>query len=76
MRNVTVVLDDETALWARVEAAKQDTSVSKYVGEMLRRERVRADGYEAARRSFFSRTPVPLSDPGDKYPSRDELYER
>ena len=76
MRNVTVVLDDETALWARIEAAKQDTSVSKYVGEMLLRERMREGGYEAARISFMSRGARVLREPGERYPTRDELHER
>ena len=30
-RNVTVVLDDEVARWARLAAAEQDTSVSRFV---------------------------------------------
>ena len=35
MRNVTITLDEEVAHWARVEAAKRETSVSRLVGEML-----------------------------------------
>jgi len=36
MRNVTITLEEEVALWIRIEAAKQETSVSRLVGEMLR----------------------------------------
>lgn len=76
MRNVTISLDDETARWARIEAARQDTSVSKMVAAMLREKMDRQDAYERARRSYFSRKPVPMSKPGDRYPTREELYER
>jgi hypothetical protein len=35
MKNVTISMDEETAAWARVEAAKQGKSLSRYVGELL-----------------------------------------
>ena len=76
MRNVTITLDDETARWARIEAARQDTSVSKFVGAMLRERMHRQDEYERAKRSFLSRGPVVMSAPGDRYPTREEIYER
>ena len=76
VRNVTITLDDETARWARVEAAKQDTSVSKFVGAMLRERMHREDAYERAKRSYRSRGTFAMSDPGDRYPTRDEIYER
>ena len=76
MRNVTITLDDETARWARVEAARQDTSVSKMVGAMLRERMQREDAYERAKRSYLSRKPVPLGKKGDRYPTREEIYER
>ena len=76
MRNVTITLDDETARWARVEAARQDTSVSKMVGAMLRERMQREDAYERAKRSYLSRKPVPLGKKGDRYPTREVIYER
>ena len=76
MRNVTITLDDETARWARIEAARQDTSVSKLVGAMLQERMRREDAYERARRSYLSRKPVPLGRKGDRYPTREEIYER
>lgn len=75
MRNVTITLDEETARWARVEAAKRDTSVSRYVGELLRQHMVESEEYERARRSFASRGPVELSS-GRPYPTRDEVHRR
>ena len=79
MRIVTIALDDETARWARIEAARQDTSMSKFVGGLLREQMARAgreaDRYEQARRSYLVRRPSSLSG-GKAYPSRDELHGR
>jgi len=76
VRNVTITLDDETARWARIEAARNDTSVSKLVGAMLRERMHQRDEYQRAMRSYLSRKPVPMSKPGDRYPTREEIYER
>lgn len=76
VRNVTITLDDETARWARIEAARNDTSVSKLVGAMLRAHMHERTEYERAKRSYLSRKPVPLGKKGDRYPHREELYER
>lgn len=36
LRNVTVTLEEDVAQWARIEAARQDTSVSRLLGEILK----------------------------------------
>ncbi|MCU1301184.1 MAG: CopG family transcriptional regulator [Candidatus Sulfotelmatobacter sp.] len=36
LRNVTVTLEEDVARWARVEAARLDTSVSRLLGELLK----------------------------------------
>ncbi len=36
MKNVTILLDEETVRWARIHAAEHNTSVSRLVGELLR----------------------------------------
>jgi len=38
LRNVTVTLEEDVAQWARVEAARQDTSVSRLLGAMLKEQ--------------------------------------
>ncbi|MGC8472000.1 MAG: CopG family transcriptional regulator [Acidimicrobiales bacterium] len=53
-RNVTITLDDETAMWARVEAAKHDTSVSQFVGHLLQVRMEEQRRYEQAMRSYLS----------------------
>ena len=36
LRNITVTLEEDLAQWARIEAAKRDTSVSRLLGELLK----------------------------------------
>jgi len=76
MKNVTITLDDETAAQARIDAAERNMSLSRYIGEVLR-EHARGTGeYERAMRRFLSRKPTPLKEPGQRYPKREELYDR
>lgn len=76
MRNVTITLDDETARWARVEAAQRDMSVSRFVGEALRREMLEAAAYGRAESSYSERGSVTLSSGDERYPTRDEVHAR
>jgi hypothetical protein len=77
MRNVTVTLDEETAHRARVKAAEQKMSLSRYIGEVLRRQLRHDDAYEAAYRGWRAdRKPWPLKGPPRPYPKREELYDR
>lgn len=75
-RNVTVVLDEETARWARVEAARNDTSVSALVGALLRDHMVRSERYEDSMEEFLSRPPVELKRGRARYPARERVHER
>ena len=76
MKNVTITVDEEVARWARIEAAKRETSVSRMVGGMLA-ERMRAEtAYEAAKDLFLAIKPAVLSEPEESYPPRNELYDR
>ena len=47
LRNVTVTLEEDVARWARIEAARRDTSVSRLLGELLK-ERMSAQEGSAA----------------------------
>lgn len=75
-RNVTVTMDEETARWVRVEAARRDMSVSQYLGELLTERRRLAEGYAAARERFMAREPRPLRGRGAPLPDRAALHER
>lgn len=76
MRNVTITLDEETARWARLEAARREMSVSRLVGQMLRDYMTATNGYETAMDDFLSRRPRALKKRGSKYPRRDDLHDR
>jgi hypothetical protein len=75
-RNVTVVLDEETARWVRVEAARNEMSVSRWLGDLLSRQREKEEGYAQARASFMGRPPRPLGPEGAPLPRREDLYTR
>ena len=75
MRNMTIVVDERVARWARVWAARQNSSVSRLVGDMLRERMEHETAYSKAMRTFLGRAPAVLKTvPG--YPSRDEVHER
>lgn len=76
MKNVTISLDEEVARWARIHAATNEMSVSRMVGEILRRQMLAERGYESARVEFFEVKPQQLSENDTPYPSRDDLHER
>jgi hypothetical protein len=76
VRNVTITLDEETARWARIEAARHDTSVSRWLGELLEERRRASLDYPRARDSYLERTAMPLKSPGTSLPSRDARHER
>jgi hypothetical protein len=76
MRNVTVTLDEETAAWARVQAAERDMSLSRFIGELLQERRRKSDKYEEAYRGWRAEKPWNLKGPWKPYPKREELYDR
>ncbi len=76
LKNVTVTLDEETARWARVEAAKRDTSVSKLLGEVLQGEMRKEAQYDAARQAYLAQEPGIHRCQGQPLPSREELHDR
>jgi hypothetical protein len=72
MRNVTITIDDDAYRWAKVEAAKTDTSLSRMLGEMLREKMVREDEYWKAYEEWKTLKPFSLG--GGPYPKREEIY--
>lgn len=76
MKNVTITLDEETARWARIEAAKSGTSVSRLVGEILRERRVQETERQTALVRFMERPVTALKAAGEPYPTREALYDR
>lgn len=76
MKNVTVTLPEKTLKWVRIEAAKQEKSVSKYLGTLLDERMHHDKTYDLEMQRLLSRTPVALRETGQKLPSRDSLYSR
>ena len=73
MKNMTITMDDPVANWARIEAAKHNTSVSRLVGEMLADKMRHDDAYERAMREWMADTSGFVSS-GQPYPDREEIY--
>jgi len=74
LRNVTVTLEEDVARWARLEAAREDVSVSRLLGTLLRERMIQQDAYERAMKRALARKPFLNTD--GKYLSRDEVHDR
>lgn len=74
LRNVTVTLEESVARWARLEAARQDTSVSQLLAGLLRERMREDDEYDKVMRVAIARKPFLKTD--GRYPSREEIHER
>lgn len=76
LKNVTVTLEPDVARWARVEAARRDTSVSRLLGVILRERMEQESAYEVAMRQYLAQEPAVHRQPGQRYPAREELHRR
>jgi hypothetical protein len=77
VKNVTVSLDEETALWLRIRAAQEDLSVSRFLAGLLLEKRREEEVYQQAKAKALSVEPTVLRDrPGDPLPRRSDLYDR
>jgi hypothetical protein len=76
MKNMTITVDEATAEWVRRLAADRGVSMSRCVGEILSEKMQRESRYEIAMRQYMSLKPRPLGKPGQKYATREELYDR
>lgn len=74
LRNITITLEESVARWARIEAATQETSVSRFLANILRERMKQNDEYEAAKQRALSRKPFLKSD--GRYLSREEVHDR
>jgi hypothetical protein len=74
LRNVTVTLEEDVAQWARIEAARQDTSVSRLLGALLKERMSAQDDYQKAMRRALGRKPF-LRSKG-RYLTREEAHDR
>jgi hypothetical protein len=73
MKNVTITLDEHAVAWARVQAAQENKSLSRFVGEMIHKQMGHSREYEVAMRAALAQKPMKFEGP---YLKRDELYAR
>ena len=76
MKNVTVTLPEEDALWVRVRAAENGRSVSRWLADLLQAMRRQEDSYEIAMEEALAVPPQRLKESGASYPSRESLHDR
>lgn len=74
LRNITVTLEPELAQWARIEAARQEVSMSRFLAQLVKKEREEKDQYAAALKRALGRKAFLKSD--GKYLSREEAHDR
>ena len=74
MKNVTVTMEESVADWARMEAARRKTSVSRLIGEMLAEKMRHDDAYERAMREALEFRDWKFAD--GPYLTDDEMYDR
>lgn len=71
MKNVTITMDESVAEWARLEAARRNTSVSRLVGEILAEKMRHDDAYDQARREALKFEPITFDGP---FLTREQIY--
>lgn len=76
MKNITVTLDEKVAAWARTHAARQDKSLSRFIGDLLQQTMHEARAYDMAMQDYLSRKPRRINREGAALPSREELHDR
>jgi hypothetical protein len=74
LHRVTVSLEEELIRWARIEAAWQNTSVSRLLGAILKDRMLEDETYKKVTRRSLARKPF-LNSNG-RYLSRDEAHDR
>ena len=74
MKNVTITVEDAALEWARIEAAKRNSSVSRLVGELLAEKMRQEDAYEQAMREALKFES--WGTPDGAYLTRREMYDR
>jgi len=74
VKNVTITVEDSALEWARIEAAKRNSSVSRLVGELLAEKMRQEDAYEQAMREALKFESWGESE--GPFLTRDEMYDR
>lgn len=75
LKNITITVTEETARWARRQAAEENTSISKLVGRLLEEHRRQHDGYWRAYEKWKDIQAVPGID-ADNRLTREQAHGR
>jgi len=75
LKNITITVNEDVALWARRKDAEENTSVSKLVGQMLENQMRASDDYWRAYRRWKRMSPVKGIDAARRM-SREEAHAR
>ncbi|AWN44233.1 hypothetical protein [Methylobacterium durans] len=75
MKNVTVTMDEALLQRARVAAARDGKSLSKFVAEAVEQRVGRPLTQIEALEQFLAGPPMRLLDESGKAPSRDQIYD-
>ena len=61
MKRVTITMEQCVLEWARIKAARENVSVSRYLGNLVEQARTRDTMYERAMRAALKFKPLPFS---------------
>jgi hypothetical protein len=75
MKNVTVTMNEDTLEWVRIKAARDNASISQYLGELVEQARAREGAYERSMRAALKFQPLPFPK-NTRYLSREEANTR
>jgi hypothetical protein len=75
LKNVTITLDEDVARWARIWAARQETSAARVLGGLLREKMLQEEGYESAMRQYLAVHPQELKTT-ERYPTGTDIHQR
>lgn len=78
MKNITITLPEDVAVWVRVRAAQSERSVSRWLAELIEGMRSQEDEYDVAMERFLERARQSrnLEWVDDRKPTREELHDR
>lgn len=76
MKNVTITLPEDMVRWLRVKAAKENSSMSRWVAKLLERMRRQEDEYGDAMKRYLAMKPHKIEWSEGRRPTREELYGR
>ena len=76
LKNVTITLPEEVALWARRKAVEENTSVSRLVGQILENQMRMTDEYQKAHQRWKQLAEPVAGVDASRRLSREEAIER